>query len=353
MQKQLTFPWIAGKKTDSFFILAPAYYSIALAFLLSFIISPSESLTLIPWVIFVLLIDVGHVYGSLYRTYLNPLELEKNYSLLLFVPIACYTIALVLYNLGPLYFWRALAYLAVFHFIRQQYGIMRIYSRNENECPKFFKTIDTATIYLATLYPISYWHTNLPRNFSWFVENDFFLNIPFQTTTIVGWLYSISILIFISKNIYSFKNKILLNVPKNIFIAGTGLSWWVGIVYFNSDLIFTVTNVVSHGIPYFALVWSRGRQDLKNNEELNKTYFKYFFSSYSLPIFLGILFLLSFFEEGIWAELVWRENLSFFQPFSFLPVITNHNILTWIVPILALPQMTHYVLDGFIWRNKK
>jgi hypothetical protein len=25
----------------------------------------------------------------------------------------------------------------------------------------------------------------------------------------------------------------------------------------------------------------------------------------------------------------------------------------WLVPLLALPQSTHYVLDGFIWRRKK
>jgi hypothetical protein len=24
----------------------------------------------------------------------------------------------------------------------------------------------------------------------------------------------------------------------------------------------------------------------------------------------------------------------------------------WLVPLLALPQATHYVLDGFIWRRK-
>jgi hypothetical protein len=23
----------------------------------------------------------------------------------------------------------------------------------------------------------------------------------------------------------------------------------------------------------------------------------------------------------------------------------------WLVPLLALPQSTHYVLDGFIWRR--
>ena len=24
----------------------------------------------------------------------------------------------------------------------------------------------------------------------------------------------------------------------------------------------------------------------------------------------------------------------------------------WLVPLLALPQLTHYVLDGFVWKRK-
>jgi hypothetical protein len=48
------------------------------------------------------------------------------------------------------------------------------------------------------------------------------------------------------------------NVPRNLLLAGTLVSWYVGIVLFNGDLIFTLLNVVSHGIPYLALVWAGG-----------------------------------------------------------------------------------------------
>jgi hypothetical protein len=43
------------------------------------------------------------------------------------------------------------------------------------------------------------------------------------------------------------------NIPKNLIIIGTLSSWFFGIVYFNNDLVFTLLNVVSHGIPYMAL----------------------------------------------------------------------------------------------------
>jgi len=51
--------------------------------------------------------------------------------------------------------------------------------------------------------------------------------------------------------------------------------------------------------------------------------------------------------------LIWKEHGSIFAMFSSLPKIGNEQILSLLVPLLALPQSTHYVLDGFIWKIKK
>jgi spermidine synthase len=83
------------------------------------------------WVVFVVFIDVGHVYASLYRTYLDPEEFQRRRGLYVGVPAACWAIGALLYGLSAMTFWRTLAYLAVFHFVRQQYGFMRAYSRFE------------------------------------------------------------------------------------------------------------------------------------------------------------------------------------------------------------------------------
>ena len=40
---------------------------------------------------------------------------------------------MALYSRGELVFWRALAYLAVFHFVRQQYGWMALYRARMGE----------------------------------------------------------------------------------------------------------------------------------------------------------------------------------------------------------------------------
>ena len=61
----------------------------------------------------------------------------------------------------------------------------------------------------------------------------------------------------------------------------------------------------------------------------------------------GILQLIAFLEELVWDRAVWHDRSWLFgEPWNVgaLKLV--------IVPLLALPQLTHYVLDGFIWRRR-
>jgi hypothetical protein len=62
--------------------------------------------------------------------------------------------------------------------------------------------------------------------------------------------------------------------------------------------------------------------------------------------FIVFLFAIAFFEEYVWEIFVWNEQFSFrgsdFSNWQFL-----------LVPLLTVPQFTHYILDGFIWKSNK
>ncbi len=73
------------------------------------------------------------------------------------------------YSVSALIFWRILAYLAVFHFVRQQYGWVALYRRKNGE-GKDGRLLDAAAIYGATLTPLLFWHAHLPRRFQWFLR---------------------------------------------------------------------------------------------------------------------------------------------------------------------------------------
>src|ERR1051326_376623 len=129
------------------------------------------------WVPAVLFIDVAHVYSTGFRVYLDTAELKRRPWLYTLVPIIGFFIGVALYSKGELIFWRVLAYLAVFHFIRQQYGWVALYRARKGEQDRLGGAIDMLAIYAATLYPLIYWHTHLPRRFWWFLTADF-LDIP-------------------------------------------------------------------------------------------------------------------------------------------------------------------------------
>jgi hypothetical protein len=122
------------------------------------------------WGVLIVGIDVAHVYSTIYRTYLDPVERSRLTSWLILLPLAAWAGGVLVYSWSAAVFWSLLAYTAVFHFVRQQYGFLMIYSRGERALPPFCGLIDRAAIYTATVGPLLYWHTHLPRRFVWFID---------------------------------------------------------------------------------------------------------------------------------------------------------------------------------------
>lgn len=348
-------PWLRSAEFDLPFILCPPLISVL--FVLAYMSTVTE-VTPIPlwgWVVVVLCVDVAHVYSTLFRTYFHSDEVRANRSMLVVIPVVCWLIGVFLYSFGAEIFWRFLAYTAVFHFMRQQYGFMRLYSRKD-VASVVNQKLSTSVIYLATLYPILYWHTHQPRRFHWFVQGDFITGIPEIVSTICGAVYLVVASAYFASEVVDARKQGFFNIPKNALIVGTMMSWYVGIVLFDGDLAFGVTNVVAHGIPYMALVWLYGRRQSEQSVSpriFGRVPYSAFFSTLAVPLFIGLLILFAYVEEGLWAGLVWRDHLEFFFPFADLSAIEANDTLTWLVPLLTLPQATHYVLDGFIWRIRE
>jgi len=236
MQSETTFQkenttdfWLFSRETDLTVFLGSAVASLlllAVGWQFGILNGESPEWT---WVSAVLLVDVAHVWSTSFRVYFDTAELKRRLWLYMLVPVFGYALGVALYSEGELTFWKVLAFVAVFHFVRQQYGWVALYRRKLRETSSVTWWIDVAAIYLATVYPLAFWMTRLPRNFEWFVQNDFFA-LPAFVETVLYPIYIAALVAYFGKSIYQYFTTGFLNIGKDVVVATTVVCWYVGIV---------------------------------------------------------------------------------------------------------------------------
>jgi hypothetical protein len=296
------------------------------------------------WVPAVLFVDVAHVWSTAFRTYFDGKERARRPVLYTAVPAGCFVLAYAVCHVSEHLFWQALAYLAIIHFVRQQAGWVLLYRARAKE-PRGTVThmLDTAAIYAATLGPLAYWHAHLPRRFDWFVPGDI-VPLPAWTFWPVAGLSVLALAAWAAHTcIMHMTRRAPANPGKVLLIVTTALTWTLGIVVFDSDYAFTMTNVFAHGIPYVCLVFFYQRRVEEVRGEPRSLLMKSIFA------FGSVLFFLAYAEELLWDRGIYHE-----RPWLFGESWDDGGSLRGLlVPLLALPQLTHYVLDGFIWRRAR
>lgn len=301
-----------------------------------------------PWLFVVLVVacDVGHVWSTVFRTYLDPEERARRPGLLAGVPIVCFGVGFALHAAEPdgRLFWRVLAYVAAFHFVRQQWGWMAYAGRRAGERARLDVHLDRAAIYAATVFPLLWWHAHLPRQFDWFVAGDFVGGLPRGAADVAHVLHFVILGVWCARQAWLFATRRGANLAKALVLGTTWIAWYGGIVVLDSDVAFTATNVLAHGVPYFVLVhrWGGARWAGTGAG------WGWLFRPRAWIAFVGVLAAVAYVEEAAWDRLVWHDHATLF-PFGALRV--PGAVLDVVVPLLALPQATHYVLDAFLWRT--
>jgi hypothetical protein len=370
MEKQASLignsPWLFSKNIDLFLLLLPVW----LCWLACFALPESilqKDLPLWFWAVFILGIDVSHVWSTIFRTYLDKDEFSRHKSLLLYAPVISFIAFFALASISQMWFWRVLAYLALYHFIKQQYGFLALYhlKSGKNLHAKIFK--DKWIIYFGMLYPVAYWHISGNRVFNWFIQHDF-INIGEQITiyaqqlkpiveqalpifNVVYWLILVAWLV--EEWLRTKSMNLPLQKGKILWIITTATNWYLGIVFFNSDIVFSLTNVVAHGIPYMVLVLyyvDRKKQIRQSTDTKTLTE-----KGLSIGLMLLLILFLAFGEEYLWDMLLYREKQPLFESLISYPIAaaTNPFIQAIVLALLSIPQVSHYIIDGYIWKGKK
>jgi len=340
-------PWIWGRRVDVAVFVGSTLFAFGVAALAPWI-APGGVMPTWAWFAFVLGLDVAHVWTTLFRTYLDREERTRRRLLYLGVPVACYLGGVALHAQGPLVFWRVLAYAAAFHFVRQQVGWVAIYRARAGERETIDRRLDTALIYLATGWPLLFWHAH-GRSFSWFVNGDFIdLSALRALVMPVGLLYAAVAVGYLCRSVHHVREGRRLNAGKHLAVLSTAAIWGLGIVVFDDDFTFTVTNVTAHAVPYFVLLWfyTRERGAERPASAVGRV------ARAGVGAFLLVVVVLAFSEEMLWERLVWHDRPGWFGGPSREAPLLGDIALTLVVPLLSLPQVVHYVLDGVLWRGR-
>jgi len=334
--------WLFSAPIDLTVFGATAVIALVLCALL-----PAHESGPVTFVAGVILVDVAHVWSTAFVVYLDPAEWRRRPALYAGVPIACFVAGIALYAWGEGAFWRAIAYLAVFHFIRQQYGWVMMYRARNAERDRFGRIVDGATVYLATLYPLAIWHAQLPRTFNWMKEGDFVAGLPSWIATALGIAYAIALALYLGRAIWQLATGRSVSWGKHLIVFSTAACWYAGIVATNSDYAFTVTNVFTHGIPYMALVFLYARAASREPASQDGTTAR-MLRRRGLLVFVATLWLIAYVEEMLWDRTMWHDHAGLFGG-----GLDIGNAALVIAPLLAVPQLTHYVLDGFLWKRTR
>jgi hypothetical protein len=216
-----------------------------------------------------------------------------------------------------------------------------LYRARAGERDRPGRMIDAAAVYAATLYPLLVWHARLPRRFAWFLQGDF-VALPAVLETFARPLYVLALATYAAKALKDGRT----NVGKHLVVVTTALTWYVGIVAFDSDFAFTVLNVFAHGIPYLILVAWYGAKRGAGGAPGLRPLLRHGPLAFAALV-LGAVWAAAYAEELVWDRAIWHERAWLFGD-GFRLGAAARAIL---VPLLAVPQITHYVVDGALWRR--
>jgi hypothetical protein len=345
-------PWLFSRRTDLLAFGGSALLSwllVAVGYPLGLVDRDAPMWT---FLLCVVAVDVAHVWSTGFRVYFDGAELRAHPLLYLGVPALAYLAGVTLHAVSALVFWRALAYLAVFHFMRQQAGFMRLYARRNPHQTRLDTLLEQASVYAAMLYPLTYWHAHIPRAFTWLIQGDF-VEEAWLHETCETCLPGSAVTCCALLALFALRQAVLLQrgtcVPgKSILLIATVSCWVLGIVVFDSDYVFTVTNVLIHGVPYFVLTHRYARAADSRSRAAGSFSVRRLVAAGFVPCLL-LCIALAAVEEALWEGLVWHEHTG--APRVESPLAGS--LLVFLVPLLAVPQLTHYVLDGLVWRVRR
>jgi hypothetical protein len=347
-------PWIINWYTDCLGLFLVPFFFITLALFNLPPYAGNNPKLLGLLILFVLIIDWAHIFAQYPRIFSNPLESKKMrwiypLSYLLLLPLV--TLSLGFFSI--MFVDTILVYFVIFHFIKQHFGFVKIFSKTDGPKTKWQNISEDLFIYLSMWTPVISWHvTSIGYDYKW---TNLFFKIPGADHMMrpLWGFYFLSCLIYIWMESCRTKRNQFFNIPKNLSIFSAMAGWGVITLlpHSTSLIIFTVT--LTHDLSYTYLVWAIGRRDAKMiNGRIKMLSWN---SGLGFFFYLIVLILISHVVMVIHLELTKDHNWNYLiYGELFNSIKSNQMWLTnfgW--SLFFATQAHHYFIDRYLWKREK
>jgi len=342
--------WIVSRRFDIAIVAVPMLA--ALASLLTLDERWGSALPLWAFLLVIVAFDVAHVWATIYLTYMDR-EVRRRRPLLLWLTLlVAFVVAYRLHLHSASLYWTLLAYVAIFHFIKQHYGFIALYKLCGGERNSIDFYLDKWTLWVGALGPVLLSHATPMRQFDWFHAGEQFIATidPSFRPEIIGAMVLFAML-YSARQVQLWVTERRFNIGKNMWMVCAWVSWSVGLSL--SDHIFVSAAFLNllHGIPFLALVWYRCNKRHEGRRSTSSPLLSWLSQRKNWLYFYGLVLGLAIIEESLWDGAVWRVYLPSLLPFE--TVQPEAVALSLWVAILSVPQIAHYYLDAWIWKFDK
>lgn len=309
---------------DIVLIILPGWLGVAMAW--SF---PEDSLWMALYAfVAIVFVDAGHTYTTWWRTIFRKEERQTHYIYWL-APLGTILGMFFWIKLRLPYLWSFVAYNAIFHQIRQYYGVSRWYQKLNN---RYCRT-SNRFLYTLLVMPFVLFHFRGVDWITMYSEGELFLYPSAPLFKLGLGIYGVTMLSWIifeirlwQKGIHELNRFLSMLVPISIYGIGFTLGHTV------AQVIFPI--LMAHGIPYIAIMDVSLRR-------LNPKIFKAFVKVLGLLVFTAVL--LASIENYATSFL---DTLS--QAYRYKDVSSGQALLTAIV---MTPLICHFIWDAYIWKG--
>ncbi|MCO4792816.1 MAG: hypothetical protein KC493_03830 [Bacteriovoracaceae bacterium] len=274
------------------------------------------------------LIDSGHVYSTLWRTYFHKDERSSS-KRYIWIPLSVFVIGFIWFYFQFKWLYSFIFYITAYHHLRQYFGVVKWYEKLEGQFTKWSGRF----LYILSLCPAIAAHFRSDLIIEFYTKSDVLM---YPNKNLFQLLIIINIIVMLSYLIYEYFNykrgEFLLNRTLSVILPVT---LYTLVFYLGKDgFQILLPLMVAHGVPYYAML---GQSLIKTRRDRFPNY-KVVWKAIFLTavVFGGFEF---YFE---------RELIDFDLEYLFVAPTVWESLL---LGVYVIPLMSHYLIDAYIWRS--